>query len=107
MHEGIKGKTHRYGTDKVWKKDDGSDDILCFDGRSQENRGAETQHSLKGAGEDRINKSILNTDAQGILGKEGNKIVESYKTEFRKSPDGQTEKEGDDRGNDKDYYIND
>jgi hypothetical protein len=107
MHEGIKGKAHRYGTDKVRKKDDGSDDIFCSDGRSQENRGAETQYRLKGAGKDRINKSILNTDTQGILGKEGNKIVKPYKTEFRKSPDGQTKKEGDDRGNNKDYYIND
>jgi hypothetical protein len=107
MHEGIKGKAHRYGTDKVWKKDDGSDDILCSDGRSQKNRGAEAQHRLKGAGKDRIHKSILNADTQGILGKEGNKIVKPYKTEFRKSPDGQTEKERDDRGNNKDYYIND
>jgi hypothetical protein len=107
VHEGIKSKPYRYGTDKVWKKDDRSDDILCFDGRSQENRRTETQNGFKRAGEDRINKSILNADTQGILGKEGNKIVKSHKTEFRKSPNGQTEKEGDDRGYNKDYYIND
>jgi hypothetical protein len=107
MHEGIKGKAHRYGTDEIRKKDDGSDNVLCFDGRSQEYRGAETQHYLKDAGEDRINQSILNADSQGILGKEGNKIVKPYKTEFRKSPDGQAEKEGDYRGDDKDHYIDD